>query len=161
LNEIFTEFKKTYFGETKVFECRLIERKRDEVVILYQISAPAKFVGVSFHSGSKSYGYYWTKRNYNIYHWVDNHKKTIVFYFNISRNTKILERSVEWNDMIVDVAVFPDGKTMILDEDEIPKNMDSNDLKLIENTKHEIFSSLEEIVTQLEERTRSFVRNFS
>jgi protein associated with RNAse G/E len=111
LNDKFTEYKRTYFGETKIFQCRLVERKEDEeVVLLYEITAPAKFVDINFPEGSKSYGYFWADKNYNVYHWVDLRNKTILFYFNISKDTRILQSSVEWKDMIVDIAAFPSGK---------------------------------------------------
>jgi uncharacterized protein len=160
LNNKFTEYKRTYFGETKVFECHLAERKANEIVIIYEISAPVRFVGLSFLPRSRSYGYFWTERNYNVYHWIGLDDRTIVFYFNISKDTKILKNSVEWQDLVVDIVAFPDGKTTIIDEDEIPKSMDAVDLAIIEKTKNEIFSNLKEITTEIEIRTSGFIRNF-
>ena len=161
MNDKFTEYKRTYFGEIKIFECRLAEKKSNELVIIYEISAPIRFLDTNFLPGSKSYGYYWTKKNYNVYHWLDPDDKTLVFYFNISKDTKILDSSVEWQDLIVDIVAFPDGKTTVLDEHEVPKTMSSDDNAIIKKTKDQIFSNLKQIIGELESRTFGFVQSFS
>jgi protein associated with RNAse G/E len=160
LTRKFTEYKRTYFGETKVFECRLVEKKAREVVILYEMPSSTTFAGITFHTGSKSFGYFWTNRNYNAYHWKDANGKTIIIYFNISKDTKIFQNKVAWKDMIVDIVYFPNGEISVLDESEIPSNIDPHDLKLIERTKEEFLSYREEITSELEKRTSSFFKIF-
>jgi protein associated with RNAse G/E len=160
LNAKFKEFKKTYYGKIKEFDCVLAEKKTDEVVIVYKISAPLRFLEVDLPSGVRSFGYYWARRNYNVYHWVSEDNKTIVFYFNVSRSTEILDDRVYWQDMIVDIALFSDGKMEVLDEEEIPPDMNSEDRRLIEKTKKEILSNAKEITAELEKRTLSLAQKF-
>ena len=154
----FTEYKTTYFGRTLAFECTLAERSPGEVVIIYEISKPMTFTGITFSSGSKSFGYFWEKRNYNVYHWKDKIGKTIMLYFNIAKNTTIFEDKVMWNDLIVDLEVFPDGrKPLILDEDEVPITINASDRKLIDTTKHHLQSQIQELTKELEMRTDGII----
>ena len=108
--ERFTEYKRTYFGEVKTFECSLAERSLDHLVITFEISQPMEFVNIRFEPGCVSYGYYWEDRDYNVYHWKDGYGRTLLYYFNIARDTRIGTNRVDWVDLIVDVAVRPDGR---------------------------------------------------
>jgi hypothetical protein len=134
--------------------------RRGRAIIVYKISAPLRFLEVDLPSGVRSFGYYWARRNYNVYHWVSEDNKTIVFYFNVSRSTEILDDRVYWQDMIVDIALFSDGKMEVLDEEEIPPDMNSEDRRLIEKTKKEILSNAKEITAELEKRTLSLAQKF-
>jgi protein associated with RNAse G/E len=155
----FIECKRTYFEEKKVFECYLVEKRSSEVVLIYEISAPMEFLGINFLPGSRSFGYFWTEKNYNVYHWIDSNDKTIVFYFNISKDTNIFENSVEWKDMIVDIVAFPNGKTLTVDQDEVPKTITADDLTIIEKTNREILSDLKKITSELDARTSNIIRS--
>ena len=157
----FTEFKTTYFGKTQAFECTLAERSTGKVVLIYEILKPMTFTGITFPSGSRSFGYFWEKRNYNVYHWKDTIGRTIVFYINIAKNTIILEDKVLWDDLIVDLEVFPDGrKPLILDEDEVPETIDAGDRKLIDTAKQHILTEIREITKELEERTDRIITRY-
>jgi predicted RNA-binding protein associated with RNAse of E/G family len=154
----FTEYKTTYFGKTQAFECTLAEKLPGEVVIAYEISKPMTFTGVTFPSGSKSHCYFWEQRNYNVYHWKNTMGKTIMFYFNIAKNTRILEDKVNWDDLIVDLEAFPDGREpMILDEDEVPNTISTDDRRLIDKTKAHILSHIRELTSELEMRTDKII----
>lgn len=154
----FTEYKTTYFGKTLAFECTLAEQSPGEVVIVYEISKPMKFIDITFPLGSRSFGYFWEHKNYNVYHWKDPLGKTIVFYFNIAKNTRILEDRVLWDDLIVDIEAFPEGgKVLVLDEDEIPKTIAPDDRKLIDSTRELILSQIVQLTSGIEARTESIL----
>jgi Protein of unknown function (DUF402) len=155
----FTEYKRTYFGETKVFNCTLVwqDPSRKELVVSYEPSSEVHFLGLEFPKGSLSYGYYWEDRNYNVYHWKQKNGETMLFYFNVSRDTRILPSSVTWLDLIVDIAVKDSNSpAQVLDEDEIPSSMSLSDLAIIKNVKGEVLSNLYSILRELESRTERF-----
>lgn len=135
-----------------------MEKSSGEVVIVYEISKSMTFTGITFPPGSKSYGYFWEQRNYNVYHWKDTIGKTIMLYFNIAKNTTILEDKVLWNDLIVDLEAFPNGREpLILDEDEVPETIDVSDRKLIDTTKVHILSRIQELTKEIEARTDKII----
>jgi protein associated with RNAse G/E len=154
----FTEYKTTYLGKTNVFECTLAERSAGEVVIVYEIPRPMIFAGMTFPLGSRSFGYFWEQRNYNVYHWKDPNQKTIGSYFNIAKDTRILEDKVLWNDLVVDVVVYPDGsEPLVLDEDEVPKSIDPSDREIIDSTKQLILSQAGDLTQELKTRTEKIL----
>ncbi|MHB1909027.1 MAG: DUF402 domain-containing protein [Nitrososphaerales archaeon] len=149
----YIEIKNTYFGEKKEFNCTLVSKTKDELVIIFQISEAMRFLETNFPSRSKSFGYYWKEKNYNIYHWKDINGTTLLFYFNISKNTQILEDSVTWQDLIVDLVVYPDGKKVVLDQEEIPNDMSKEDKLIVEKTLKEIFENASSITREIESKT--------
>ena len=159
MDKEFLEYKRTYSGELQIFKCTLAKRTDDELVLIYRISKLMRFAGVDFPPDSRSFGFYWKDRNYNVYHWKDPQGNTLLSYFNISKDTKINHNKVEWLDLIVDIAVHPDGRIEILDEDEIPENMNSHDLLIIQRTRGEILGNLEVLVRELDERIRLIIQH--
>jgi protein associated with RNAse G/E len=155
----FAEIKKTYFGETKIFDCNLVSYNyaKGELIISFVPDRPMTFVGVKFPVGSISYGYYWENRNYNVYHWKGANGDTLLFYFNISRDTRIENSCVTWLDLIVDIAIKPQSSPLILDEDEIPKEIAPTDFEIIEKTRQEILKGIDGIVEELESKTARFL----
>jgi len=112
----FTEFKRTYFGDTKRFDCKLLEKDEGEVVVLFRLERKMQFLGMNLDRESISIGYFWEDRNYNVYHWIDSIGSTRMYYFNIAKDTRIGPDGVEWLDLIVDVACRePDFKPLVLD----------------------------------------------
>ena len=142
----------------KIFDCILAEKTDRDLVLIYQIPKQMTFAGVNFPPESRSFGYYWKDRNYNVYHWKDPKGSTIFSYFNISKDTKIHDDNVEWVDLIVDIAFHPDGRVEILDENEIPENMNHDDLSLIRRTQSEILGNMGRLFRELEERTSLIMR---
>ena len=155
----FKEYKNTYFGETKVFECSLLSLNERELVISYSPKKKMKFIGLEFEESSISFGYYWEDRNYNVYHWKDNMGKTLLFYFNISRDTKIEQERVSWLDLIVDIAIKK-NEIQILDEEEVPQGMAIEDRRIIERSKKEIIANSNSILDSLERSSSSLFAKY-
>ncbi len=149
----FTEFKHTYWNETKTFDCYLVERMQNEVVLAFRPSEEIQFLGITFGPNTVSLGYFWENRNYNVYHWKDVSGNTLLFYFNISKDTKFGADRVDWKDLIVDIAVKPHSKPAVLDEQEVPQNAQSEDIKLVQKSEEEILSKLEIIQAYLEAKS--------
>ena len=155
----YAEYKKTYFGETEVFDCDLVslDQNKGELIVSFRPSVPLNFIGIEFPVGCVSYGYFWKDRNYNVYHWTNEKGETLLFYFNVSRDTRIQMDKVTWLDLIVDVLLKPRDTAKVLDEDEVPPNMHQTDLSIIRETKSELLNNLERITEELEIRTASFL----
>lgn len=151
--EKFIEYKHTYFGETKTFDCTLAKLDSNELVLLYKPQSPMRFIGLDFPPGSMSFGYYWVDRSYNVYHWKDAAGKTMLYYFNISRDTTISKDRVDWLDLVVDVAAKPHEFPRILDLEEVPTNMPIQDVQIVGETTKLIVSRIEDLERYLEDET--------
>ena len=158
--QAFKEYKWTYAGELKIFDCSLVSQVAgEELVLLYKPERTVTFAGITFDKSSASFGYYWPQRNYNVYHWKDvNTAETMVYYFNVSKDTIVEKGRVEWLDLIVDILYIPGRSPVVLDEDEIPNDIEKPDLQLIEDSKSMILENLPEITGYLEKRTSDLIQ---
>jgi hypothetical protein len=119
-----TEVKRTLSGREKRFSCRLIAGDDRAAVVLFVAPEAMHVHGVDLPAGTVTFGHFWTDRPYNVYHWMDPAGVTIGFYFNLSDGTAIAPARLEWRDLTVDVLVRPDGRVDVLDEDELPADLD-------------------------------------
>ncbi len=57
----------------------------------------------------------------------------------------------------MDIAIKPQSSPLILDEDEIPKEIAPTDFEIFEKTRQEILKGIEGIVEYLESKTARFL----
>jgi len=117
------EIKETLNNIEHIFNCKIIDRKEDQIVVLYQLEEEVIVSDIVLPKGTFSYGYFWANRPYNIYHFIDPEGRALAYYFNIADQTKIEEAQVSWRDLVVDVLVDSGCKTRILDENELPSDL--------------------------------------
>ena len=133
-----TEIKTTLAGERKEFDCELLCRSPGEAVIVYRMPRDRWLEDVLLPKDSLSLGYFWEHRPYNAYHWVDAELATVALYFNISDRTRIDTGSIAWRDLVVDVLITPGGRCRVLDEDELPADVDPELGRYIESARAEL-----------------------
>ena len=73
--------------------------------------------------GALTVGHFWADRPYNVYHWVVD-GRTLAYYVNVSAPPSITAEAVAWLDLTVDILVRPDASFTVLDEDELPADLD-------------------------------------
>ena len=119
-----TEIKTSLTGERREFECELLQLARGEVAVIYRMPGDVRLEDLLLPRNSISLGYFWEGRAYNVYHWIDDQCQTLALYFNICDNTRISADQIAWRDLAVDVLITPDLRCRVLDEDELPDNLD-------------------------------------
>ena len=97
--------------------------------------AAIELEGIALAAGTISVGYFWEGRPYNAYHWVDDNGQTLALYFNICDDTRIDAQQIAWRDLVVDVLITPDQRCRVLDEDELPDDLDPELLGRIGDTR--------------------------
>ena len=107
--------------------------------------------------GSRSLGYFWEDHPYNAYHWVDDKCQTLALYFNICDNTRITAQQVTWRDLTVDILITPDLRCRVLDEDELPDDLDRNLLAHINATRDSLCGAAGRLLLEFERNTRSLL----
>lgn len=133
-----TEVKTTLAGEQKRFECELLRQTENETVIVYRMPRDRWLENILLRKNTLSLGYFWEDRPYNAYHWIDARGGTVALYFNISDHTRIGKQTIEWRDLAVDILISPDGRCRILDEDELPPDLDRGLLDFIHAARDEL-----------------------
>jgi uncharacterized protein len=153
------EIKETLTGQRKEFPCMPCAVAEDEVVILYKVDHEGRVEDVVLPAGTLSLGYFWATRPYNAYHWVTPEGRTIGLYFNISEGADITPQQVVWRDLVVDVLVTPDGRCRVLDEDELPAEMDASLRQRIKVTQDELVRQHETLLAEIEVRSVRLLRD--
>jgi hypothetical protein len=129
------EVKTTLAGKRQVFDCERIHYAPGETVVLYRMPADRQLEDLLLPKGALSLGYFWEDRPYNAYHWVDDNRQTLALYFNICDSTHISAEQVAWRDLAVDILITPDQRCRVLDEDELPDDIERNLLSCINATR--------------------------
>ena len=108
-------------------------------------------------AGSLSLGYFWEDRPYNAYHWVDDKHRTLALYFNICDSTHITAQQVVWRDLTVDILITPDLRCRVLDEDELPDDLDHKLLTRINATRDRLCAAPARRLHEFETRSRALL----
>lgn len=152
-----TEIKTTLGGERKVYDCERIHYDAGETVVVYRMPADRRLQDLLLPEGSLSLGYFWETRGYNAYHWVDDNRRTLALYFNICDNTRITIRQVDWRDLAVDILITPDLRCRVLDEDELPDDIDPDLLLRINATRDALCAQPTRLLREYETRSRALL----
>ncbi|MBT8489729.1 MAG: DUF402 domain-containing protein [Deltaproteobacteria bacterium] len=153
----FFEIKHRLDGSIVRFECLPVQVSYDEAVIVYELPRKGRVDDIVLPAGSLSFGYFWSDRNYNVYHWVTEAGKTLGTYFNVCDETRIGEEYVSWRDLIIDVLVTPDKRCRILDTEELPKNVDERLARLIQDTEEYLQDQYRSLIVEIKTRTAGYM----
>jgi len=122
ITEIKTSLAKP--GHTQSFACDVALRTEQCIVVYYRMTRDYNLHGIPLQAGNLTVGYFWFDRPYNLYHWIERDGTTSAWYFNIGDVTSFDGSTLEWHDLAVDILATPSGRIDILDEDELPADLD-------------------------------------
>lgn len=77
---------------------------------------------LSFRNGDYLDEYFSLERPYNAMALFREDHTFVGWYCNVTLPTVIADGEIHWHDLFVDVIVYPDGETLILDEDELEES---------------------------------------
>lgn len=152
------EIKETLAGERLSFTCRLLHLAVDEAVLLYKLQRSFQIEDLVLPDTTLSLGYFWVNRPYNAYHWIKPEGQTLGLYLNISDQTRITAKAVSWRDLFVDLLVTPDGRCRVLDEDEVPDDIETALRRKIENTRDELVRQYRTLLSDIERRSAELLQ---
>ncbi|MCZ7573693.1 MAG: DUF402 domain-containing protein [Ardenticatenaceae bacterium] len=154
----YTENKVRLSGERLHFTCELLEQRPDRVVLRHILPGPGRVGDVELPAGTVTFGYYWPARPYNVYHWLHPDGTTLAHYFNLSGPVTVEENQLEWQDLVIDVLVTPDGRVQLLDEDELPSWLEDDVRAHIAWALGEVMATWPSVVHETETITRQLLR---
>lgn len=151
------EVKRTLDGREVTFGCdaALVDPGR-RAVLIYVLDSPREVPGVALRPGMRTYAHFWMERPFNVYHWLDG-PRTVGHYFNIGECSEISAERVVWHDYAVDVLVTPDGTMRVLDEHELPPDLNLATREVIEKTRDRILRDVVALTREVEAETRRFL----
>jgi len=142
------EIKHKLNGERMEFDCKLLERSDRSVVLLYRIPSDAKVGELSLPAGTTTYAHYWSDRPFNVYHWIAPDGTTLGYYVNLGDTVAFHEDGVEWRDLAVDILRTPDGRTQVLDTDELEDVSPSLRRKIVA-IRDQVLAELDDVVREV------------
>lgn len=106
--------------ETWRYTGELLERGRDFMVVqAYFNRADFPFHGILLRQGDRFVETFYSNRWYNVFEMHDKEDDRLKgWYCNVCRPASLEEESVAYMDLALDLLVYPDGRQLVLDEDE-------------------------------------------
>lgn len=148
------ETKRTLAGREKIFQCRLLSScAPDSVVLLFVSDAAVRVHDLALPAGTVTFGYFWRDRPYNVYHWMTPAGATLACYVNLADATTIDADHLRWRDLTVDVLLLPGAAPVVLDEDELPADLDAATRAAVAAARDEVLASAEAIRAEVEGRS--------
>lgn len=151
------EVKEKLNGTRHEFASTLLARAVGEVVSLYVLPIDGGLGGVPLTAGTRCLGFFWEDRPYNVYYAIDAQGALLVCYINLSDRTTITPEKVVWRDLIVDVVITPDGQCRVLDEDELPPDLDPSLGATIAAARDDLLRGYPALLTALAARTAALL----
>lgn len=107
-------------GKTQLrYQGEIVESLPDRIILQATWTHPPRDLGyIQFEPGDCFTEYFYTDRWFNIFDITSADGTRKGWYCNVAEPAIIFDHRVEQIDLILDVWVSPDGKPLILDEDE-------------------------------------------
>jgi len=128
------EKKLTLSGKVYLFECELLLLSSAVGVLKYIIDREYTLDGIKLQPGDITHALYWMDRPYTLYIWHLTRDR-VVHYFNIADRISLQPREFLWRDLAVDIVIDDGRNVRVLDEDELPDNLDLELSRYIQNAK--------------------------
>lgn len=153
------ERKIKYNSEVVDYRCKLLELTGKSIKLFHVVETPFTMIAgnaeLTIPEGSYTVAYYWEDRPYNLYYWRNHDGEYLGAYFNLVKNTKISSDIVSFQDLIVDILVFPNGEYYILDEDELPISLDLFEGGAVQSAINVLTATLFVILDEVKEEAAS------
>lgn len=107
--------------------------------------------------GAETIGHYWVDRPYNVYHWLVG-GRTLAYYCNVVTDTTIDADRVSYRDLVVDVLIRPSGEPAVLDEDELPDDLQPDHRIVIAKALETLIANPRMVIREIEAETARYTR---
>ena len=156
---VITERKTRLDGTVAEFACTLLALEPGRRAVLrYVIDREWKIgeTGIVVRPGFVTIAHYWIDRPFNVYHWLDG-PKTVAYYCNVAETIEIGEQLVAFTDLAIDVLLRPSGAIDVLDEDEIPPDLEPRHRLTIAKALEILVTDAKRLIAEIERETRALV----
>ncbi|MEK5483002.1 DUF402 domain-containing protein [Viridibacillus sp. FSL R5-0888] len=157
------ERKIRYDSTVVEYSCILLKAQNQNFVLFHEIMDSFTMIAnqtkLTISKGSYTIAYYWKNRPYNLYIWRDNKGNYIGSYFNIVKNTYMIDNLVSFEDLIIDILVLPNGDYFILDEDELPEPLNQFEDGSVQQTLNSLTESLDMLLSQIISETENLYKH--
>jgi len=144
-------------GSVEEFACEpLLIEPGSRAVLRYVLDREWQVAGLTLAPGTVTIAHYWMDRPYNVYHWLAD-GETVAYYCNTAEPAEISEGLVAYLDLVVDVLLRPSGSADVLDEDELPDDLESRHRFAIARATEAIMTNPRRLIAEIENETRRYL----
>jgi len=147
------EVKHLLSGEVRTFDCELIFLDEDFGILRYILEKPYVVNNQILPKNTQTYAFYWESQPFTLYRWFAPQGGHLGDYFNIADRIHLSNLQFEWRDLIVDVFISPQGEISMLDENELPADIDANLARYIDQSTQFIIGNHRKILSELNSLT--------
>ena len=109
--------------ETWHWSGRLVDQQDGVMVVDAVFNAPPRDLGyMTLESTDLFHEYYYADRWFNVFQVFAEDGALKGWYCNITKPAHFSDGEISFVDMVLDVFVYPDGRTLVLDQDEFNEN---------------------------------------
>lgn len=152
------ERKRRIDGSHVDYACeRLLVEPGRRAVLRYISAAERRLEGtaLTLPVGTVTIGHFWTDRSYTVYAFSSG-GVTRGLYCSIVDATTISDDLVAYTDLFVDVLIDPGGAATVLDEEELPDDIEPRHRRTINRALEELTGQTRRIVGEIERESRPF-----
>jgi hypothetical protein len=156
---IVVEIKRFLRGGQEAYRCLALDVSPRLAVLLFPHPGERRAGGFLFPAGSRTYGFFWTRRHYLLYVLHGPDGGLIAHRFDVVDEVRLRPGRVEYLDLALDVWVDPSGRAWTEDEEEVVELasqglLSSERLALIERTKRLLLASHRRIAAEARDELR-------
>ncbi len=116
---VFREIKRSIDGRERSFDCTAIAVTSRVAIVKWVFPGPMTIDGRRFEPGGWTEGFFWRARSYNLYHIVGPDGEPVADRFDVIDHVRIAPDGVRYDDLLLDLWLFPDGRVHVEDEEEV------------------------------------------
>ncbi len=146
-------------GKTEHYQCELVMLRDGIGILRYVIDRDYDIAGFRLSPGDETLALYWTGRPYTLYVWHRKRQGDRAYYFNIADSVALTPLDFVWRDLAVDILIAPQQKPLVLDEHELPDDLDSSLTVYIGRSKQHILENYQVIMNEAERLLASFAKD--
>ncbi len=153
-----TEEKIRLDGTRAAWTCDVLMLENGRRAVLrYVLTADHPIVGTDLvlPVGTVTLAHYWADRPFNVYHWILC-ERTIAYYCNVAKSIEISPSRVAYLDLTLDVLVRPSGALEVLDEDELPPDLDPRHRRTIADALDRIVANPRGLIAEIERESAPY-----
>jgi hypothetical protein len=153
------EIKRFLHGGEETYRCRALDISPRLAVLLFLHPSERRAGGFSFPAGSRTYGFFWSRRHYLLYVLYAPDGGLIAHRFDVVDEVRLRPGRVEYLDLALDVWADPSGRAWTEDEEEVVELasqglLSPQRLALIERTKRLLLARHTRIAAEARDELR-------
>ena len=155
-----TERKTRLDGSAVEFECEGLAMEPGRRAVLRYVTPRERAIegtGIVVPVGAVTIAHYWADRSYNVYSLAKDGRQ-LAYYCSIVDGTTIAADLVAYTDLVVDVLIDLEGNATVLDEDELPDDVEPRHRKTINETLASLTANTRRLIAEIDRESRPFLR---